>query len=103
MSGRVEIRALPEIGQRIRFAVKHEGLWRPLVWVRAGKDGSIYVALLMGKPTVAKAEEKKAEKVTKVKYTEFEDLNEVPKSSRLSFHPSGEVHIGDKAVTDCLA
>lgn len=30
MSGTMEIRALPEIGQRIRIAVKHDGLWRPL-------------------------------------------------------------------------
>ena len=98
-SRRVEIRGLPEIGQRIRIAVKHDGLWRPLLWIRAGKDGSIYVGLLMGKPTVARAGEKKAEKVTEVKYSEFEDLDEFPKSSRLSFHPSGEVHIGDNVVT----
>lgn len=89
---------LPEIGERIRFAIEYGGGWRPLGWLRAGKDGSIYVGLLMGKPTVARAADKAAGRITELKYDELKDLDRVPESSRLSFHPSGEVHVGDKVV-----
>jgi hypothetical protein len=89
---------LPEIGQRTRFAIEYNGAWRPLGWVRAGKDGSIYVGSLTGKPTSAQELEKAAEKLVKINYRELRDLSKLPTSSRLSFHPSGEVHIGDKIV-----
>jgi hypothetical protein len=90
---------LPEIGQRIRFAIEYEGAWRPLGWIRAGEDGSIYLGTLMGNPTSAKEVNKAAEKLTTIKYRELRDLTSLPKSSRLSFHPSGEVHIANKVVT----
>jgi hypothetical protein len=89
---------MPAIGQRIRFAIHHADGWRPLGWVRTGKDGSVYVGALLGKPNVARAVDKPAEKQTRVEYRELEQRAQVPKSSRLSFHPSGEVHIGDKVV-----
>ena len=93
------IRALPEIGQRVKLAIRYGGAWRPLIWVRAGKDGSVYVGLLTGKPTVAKAAEKAAGKVTRIDYSDLKKLSEVPKSSRLSFKASGELHIGNTVVT----
>jgi hypothetical protein len=95
----MRIQRLPEIGQRVRFAIKYGGAWRPLGWVRAGKDGSIYVGILTGKPTTAKVADKPADKITDVRYSDLTESDEVPKSSRLSFHPSGEVHIGGKVVT----
>lgn len=90
---------LPEIGQRIAFAIHYDGAWRPLGWIRAGKDGSIYVGMLMGRPVSGKAIDQPGEKLTRIEYSELKDLSQLPKSSRLSFHPSGEVHIGDKVVT----
>jgi hypothetical protein len=53
----------------------------------------------MGNPTSAKEVNKAAEKLTTIKYRELRDLTSLPKSSRLSFHPSGEVHIANKVVT----
>jgi hypothetical protein len=90
---------LPQIGQRIRFAIDYEGMWRPLGWIRTGKDGSIYVGTIMGKPLTAEELQKPAHGETTIHYDELRALETPPKSSRLSFHPSGEVHIGDKIVT----
>ena len=45
---------LPKIDQRIRFVIEYEGAWRPLGWIRAGKDGSIYVGSLIGRPDIRK-------------------------------------------------
>jgi hypothetical protein len=89
---------MPAIGQRIRFAIQYAGARRPLGWVRAGSDGSIYVGALLGKPNIAKNVDKPAEKETRIEYGQLKQLDNLPKSSRLSFHPSGEVHIGDKVV-----
>jgi hypothetical protein len=89
---------LPEIGKRIRFSIEYDSIWRPLGWVRAGKDGSIYVGSLTRKPTSTQEVEKPAERLVTINYRELRDLSKLPTSSRLSFHPSGEVHIGEKIV-----
>ena len=35
---------LPKVGDRVRFAIWHANAWRPLGWLRVGKDGSISLA-----------------------------------------------------------
>jgi len=89
---------LPRIDQRIRFAIEYRSVWRPLGWVRAGIDGSIYMGTLIDKPASAKEVDKPAERLTTIEDREFQEAIPIPKSSRLSFHPSGEVHIGNKVV-----
>jgi len=65
----------PKIDKRVRFAIWYAEAWRPLGWVRVGKDGSIYLGLLLGHPSMAKAVSLPAAKQVKVKY---QDLEEVP-------------------------
>jgi hypothetical protein len=91
----------PEIGQRISFGIEYGGVWRPLGWIRAGKDGSVYVGNLIGKPTSAKSGRKPMEKLTTINYSEIKEI-EVPKSSPCSFHPSGELHIARERRSRCI-
>jgi len=89
---------LPKIGDRVRFAIHYKGAWRPLGWVRVGKDGSIYLGLLTGNPSVVRSFEKPASRVTKIKYDGAQELSKVPKSSRISFKASGEIHLGERVA-----
>ena len=43
-----------KVGDRVRFAIHCAEAWRLLGWVRVGRDGSIYLGLLTGRPCVAK-------------------------------------------------
>ena len=92
--------SVPNIGDRIRFAISYNGLWRPLGWLRAGRDGSIYLGLLLGSPSVARYVVKKAKKATTIKYDEGKVVSgaAAPKSSRVSFKASGEIHLGDEVL-----
>jgi hypothetical protein len=93
----------PKIGDRIRVAIHHAGEWRPIFWMRVAHDGDIYIGLLLGRPAVgrflSKRTEAEAGKVT-IKYAETEELtgNDLPSSSRISFHPDGRINVG-KQVT----
>ena len=84
----------PKIGGRVRFAIWHADSWRPLGWVRVGKDGSVYLGLLVDRPSTAKALSLPAAKQVKLKYQDLKDVP-VPSSSRVSFKVSGEIHLGD--------
>jgi hypothetical protein len=91
---------LPSVGDRIRVALWHADAWRPLLWLRVGRDGSIYAGLLLGQPSYGKAGDKPAGPSVTIKYSEGrllgpEDFN---KGSRVSFKASGEVHLGSKIV-----
>ena len=70
----------PKIGERVRFARWYADAWRPLGWVRVGKDGSIYLGLLLGHPSMAKAVSLPAAKQGTGKYQDLEEVP-VPKSS----------------------
>ena len=70
----------PKIDERVRIAIWYADTWRPLGWVRVGKDGSIYLGLLLGHPSMAKAVSLPAAKQVKVKYQDLEEIP-VPKSS----------------------
>jgi hypothetical protein len=52
--------------------------WRLLGWVCVGKDGSIYLELLLGHPSMAKALSLPAAKQVTVKYQVLEEIP-VPK------------------------
>ena len=85
---------LPKIGDRVRFAIWHANAWRPLGWLRVGKDCSIYFGLLSGTPSVAKETVLPSAKQVQFRYQEFKEVPP-PKSSRVSFKVSGEIHLGD--------
>jgi hypothetical protein len=93
-----QINVLPAIGDRVRIALLHEGVWRPLIWFRVGNDGSIYIGLLTEQPFMAKVLSKEASRVVAIKYDETQDLKELPSSSRISFKASGEIHFGDQKL-----
>jgi hypothetical protein len=61
----------PKIGDRVRFALWYGDAWRPWGWVRVGKDGSIYLGLLLGHPSMAKAVFFPAAKQVTVKYQDL--------------------------------
>jgi hypothetical protein len=87
----------PHIGDRVRFAIWYADAWRPFGWVRVGKDGSIYLGLLLGHPSVAKTVSLPTAKQVSIKYQDLEGIP-VPKSSRVSFKVSGEIHFGDAVL-----
>jgi hypothetical protein len=91
---------LPAIGNRIRLAIQYEYRWRPLIWIRLGRDGSIYAGLLMDRPGLAIEGETSADRGFRVDYRIGQTLGgaAVPSSSRVSFKASGEVHLGNRTV-----
>jgi hypothetical protein len=61
----------PEIGDRIRVAMYYDGLWRPLVWIRVGGDGSIYTGVLVGSATEGRIISKPAQNPsTEIRFSE---------------------------------
>jgi hypothetical protein len=77
---------LPKIGDRIRLAIQHQGVWRPLLWIRAGKDGSLYVGMLLDSPTSAlHGGATPVGGEVDVRYSEAQPLTPIPSSSRVSF------------------
>ena len=92
---------LPAIGDRVRVALHHAGQWRPLLWLRVGKDGSIYVGMLVGAPTTGLFGSKPVgERKATVSYSEGELLTgqNLPSSSRVSFKASGDIHLGNRVL-----
>ncbi len=91
----------PAIGDRVRVAIRYADGWRPLVWLRAGADGSIYVGLLLNAPDTARRASVAPEggKVT-FRYEDAETIpeSELPPSSRVSFKASGEIHLGNELL-----
>jgi hypothetical protein len=88
----------PRTGQRVRFALWHDDEWRPLLWLRVGSDGSVYLGTLFGRPSQGLRVSKQA---AGKKPVSFKDAEGVPftgidllKSSRISFKASGEIHFG---------
>ena len=78
------------------FLLDHNKVWRPLVWLRIGTDGSIYCGLLTNQPSYGKLITKDVTDTgTTIKYDEGQELqdSEELKSSRVSFKASGEIHI----------
>ena len=89
---------LPNVGDRVRVAIQYNEVWRPLAWLRVGKDGSIYLGLLTGRPSVAHYVGKPGSKTVHIKYEEARELPDVPSSSRVSFKASGEIHLAEKVL-----
>ena len=78
----------------------HAGVLRPLMWLRVGKDGSIYVGLLLGQPTYGTKGHQAASRTTKVLYSNAKPLapEDLRKGSRVSFKASGEIHLGARVI-----
>lgn len=87
----------PEIGQRVRIGIRYNGSWRPLCWLRIGKDGSIYVGMLTNEPTIAR---RWSAPVSSREHTIlYRDAQKIPlprKGSRVSFKVDGNIHLGDE-------
>jgi hypothetical protein len=86
----------PQVGERIRIAMHYGGDWRPLLWLRVGTDGSIYIGLLLGQPTSGAKGSATGEKVIDIKYKDGRPVTpkDLKKGSRVSFKASGEIHLG---------
>jgi len=86
----------PKTGVRVRVAIEYGNMWRPMLWVRVGRDGSIYTGTLLGSPTSASSGTSKAGQLTR--YADGTELTgaRLPKSSRVSFKVDGEIHLGKK-------
>ena len=92
---------LPGVGDRVRVALHHAGQWRPILWLRLGRDGSVYVGLLVGAPTTGLFGSKSVKQGTAtISYSEGESLagRALPLSSRVSFKASGEIHLGNRVL-----
>ena len=90
----------PEPGDRVRLLVSYGGAWRALLWLKVGKDGSIYVAPRITDVTTVKKGMKKTEQnqVT-ISYDEGDTVldAETLKNPKLSFHASGLIRAtGDR-------
>jgi hypothetical protein len=89
----------PKIGDRIRIAIFHADAWRPIFWMRVARDGDIYLGLLLGRPAVGRSWSKRTEtREVTIKYADTEEQTgeELPSSSRISFHPDGRINIGNR-------
>jgi hypothetical protein len=88
--------AVPRVGERIRIAMLYGGEWRPLMWLRVGRDGSVYLGLLLGQPSFGLKGSATAGTVTQIKYNNGRPVaaEDLRKGSRVSFKASGDVHIG---------
>lgn len=90
---------LPSVGDRIRLSLSYDGAPRPLVWIRVGTDGSVYAGLLLGSPSTAiSGSSDVVAGKARFDLKEGATLQEgqVPKSSRVSFKASGEIHMSNK-------
>jgi hypothetical protein len=88
---------LPKVGERIRVAIMHGGQWRPLLWLRVGKDGSLYLGLLLNQPSYGTIGAKGGSgSQIRVNYGEGNPVTaeDLKKGSRVSFKVSGEIHMG---------
>ena len=91
----------PEIGQRVRIAIRRGNTWIPICWIRAGSDGSVYFGVLFGRPNAGGALQKQTtSNEARINYDEIEmyEADDIPSSSRVSFKASGEVHVGAKIL-----
>jgi hypothetical protein len=93
---------IPNIGQRIRVALHYAGVWRPLVWLRVGSDGSVYIGLLVSAATYGRALSKEVAGRRSVTIQEGQGqtlpLAALRKGSRISFKASGEIHLAAKVI-----
>jgi hypothetical protein len=62
-----------------------------------GRMEAFYLGLLLGHPSVAKTVSLPTAKQVSIKYQDLEGIP-VPKSSRVSFKVSGEIHFGDAVL-----
>jgi len=95
------VKETPKVGDRIRVAMLYERLWRPLIWFRVGRDGSIYMGMLLREPTIGKTVSKVVpQPPVTIIYDEARPIanQEALKSSRVSFKASGEIHMGGKVL-----
>lgn len=85
----------PIINRNIRVVLAKRGYYRPLFWLKVGKDGSIYTSSTHKHPTFSfLAEELKGAKALNIDPTsqKMTTDREIMKRAKLSFHPSGSIH-----------
>jgi hypothetical protein len=91
------VKAPPKIGDRLRIHLAHAGAQRPIFWMRVARDGDIYLGLSLGRPTYCRFQHTHAKgPVVTIKSDEMQELtgDDVPSSSRISFHPDGRINLG---------
>ena len=83
---------------RARISVHYDGAWRPLLWFRIGKDGSVYLGLLQGQPAFGASGNVSGKQTVNIKYKDGKLLTarDLRKGSRVSFKASGEIHMSSR-------
>ena len=91
---------IPHVGDRIRIAIFYRDHWRPLIWLRVGRDGSIYLGLLLGQPTSGAKGAATGKNVVHVNYNDGSSVmpDDLRKGSRVSFKASGDIHLGSDVL-----
>ena len=91
----------PDPGDRIRLLINYEGFWRGLLWVKVGKDGSIYLApRITNVISVKQGDKEPVDGEVIVKYDEGESVldDETLQNPKVSFHASGLIRAGGKRL-----
>lgn len=92
---------LPRVGDRVRLRLLHAGISRAVLWLRVGRDGSIYVGGLIGAPStgiIGSAPVENGRATVRISEGERLEGPTLPASTRVSFKASGEIHIGNKVA-----
>jgi hypothetical protein len=65
--------------------------------MRVNHDGDIYIGLLLGRPGVSRFLSRRIEAVVTVRYADaLEEIgDDLPTSSRITFHPDGRINVGN--------
>jgi len=76
----------------------YQHFWRPVMWLRIGKDGSIYLGLLQGQPSFGAKGTAVGNGKINVKYKDSKPLksHDLRKGSRVSFKALGEIHMSSR-------
>ena len=91
----------PDPGDRIRLLISYAGSWRALLWLKVGKDGSIYLAPRIENVTQVKRGGKEPEDgIVTIQYDEGEIVDDIEtlKNPKLSFHASGLIRAGSERL-----
>lgn len=96
----------PSPGDRIRVVVQYGGTWRPVFWLKVGKDGSVYCGpRFTSIATLRKGSKFVQEGRVSIKYEEGQEVTDpaLRKSAKTSFHATGIVNAaGDRLYRDPL-
>jgi hypothetical protein len=97
----------PRAGERVRIAIRYDGSWRSLFWVRVAVAGDIYCGHGYENAMENLATFSRTQSGSQVRISYADEGERVAgpwKNGRISFHVSGQINVGDmKAAGTPLA